>query len=76
MYVHTHTCTYTQTQIHTCTHVHVHTPLPPHTKLQYFVVHSQSQVLHSRGRQRAQHTLLPLLSLRSAIEQSDGSQCQ
>ncbi|CAI9592610.1 unnamed protein product [Staurois parvus] len=72
---HTHTCTYTQThvQIHTCTHTHTQTP---YKKLQYFVVHSQIRVLHSRGRQRAQHTLLPLLSLHLAIEQSDGSQCQ
>ncbi|CAI9558872.1 unnamed protein product [Staurois parvus] len=83
---HTHTCTYTQThvQIHTCTYtqthvqlyMHTHTQTPPHKKLQYFVGHSQIRVLHSRGRQRAQHTLLPLLSLRSAIEQSDSSQCQ
>ncbi|CAI9554394.1 unnamed protein product [Staurois parvus] len=72
MYIHTDTCTCIHT--HTCTHVNTHTP--PYKKLQYFVVHSQSRVLHSRGRQRAQHTLLPLLSLRSAIEQSDGSQCQ
>ncbi|CAI9610160.1 unnamed protein product [Staurois parvus] len=67
MYVHTHT------YMHTYTHVDTHTP---YKKLQYFVVHSQSRVLHSRWRQRAQHTLLPLLSLRSAIEQSDSSQCQ
>ncbi|CAI9582518.1 unnamed protein product [Staurois parvus] len=63
---------YMHTQTQTCTRTHT----PPHKKLQYFVVHSQSRVLHSRGRQRAQHTLLSLLSLRSAIEQSDGSQCQ
>ncbi|CAI9612469.1 unnamed protein product [Staurois parvus] len=52
---HTYTCTYTQThvQIHTCTYTHTH---PPHKKLQYFIVHSQIRVLHSRGRQRAQHT--------------------
>ncbi|CAI9584970.1 unnamed protein product [Staurois parvus] len=74
MYIHTDTCTciHRHTQTHTHVHVHTHT----HKKLQYFVVHSQTQVLHSRGRQRAQHTLLPLLSLRSAIEQSDSSQCQ
>ncbi|CAI9593879.1 unnamed protein product [Staurois parvus] len=74
-HVHTHTCTYTQThlQINTCTYTHTYTT---HKKLQYFVIHSQIRVLHSRGRQRAQHTLLALLSLRSAIEQSDGSQCQ
>ncbi|CAI9602291.1 unnamed protein product [Staurois parvus] len=73
-HVHTHTCTdthmyiptdtqlYMLTQTHTNTHTcHVH---PPHKELQYFVVHSQSQVVHSRGRQRAQHTLLALLSLR------------
>ncbi|CAI9538138.1 unnamed protein product [Staurois parvus] len=66
MYMHT------DTQTCTCIHRHTH----PYKKLQYFIAHSQSRVLHSRGRQRAQHTLLPLLSLRSAIEQSDGSQCQ
>ncbi|CAI9532530.1 unnamed protein product [Staurois parvus] len=78
---HTRTCTYTQTHVqlymHTQTHKHTHTTIPtPHKKLQYLVVHSQIRVLHSRGRQRAQHTFLPLLSLRSAIEQSDGCQCQ
>ncbi|CAI9536302.1 unnamed protein product, partial [Staurois parvus] len=69
-HVHTHicTCTHTHTHMYTCTRTH--TP-PPHKKLQYFIVHSQIQVLHSRGRQRAQHTLLTLLSLRSATEQSD-----
>ncbi|CAI9596338.1 unnamed protein product [Staurois parvus] len=76
MYIHADTCTivHAYTDTHTCTLTH--TPLLPHKKLQYFVVHSQIRVLHSRGRQRAQHTLLALLSLRSAIEQSDGSQCQ
>ncbi|CAI9587473.1 unnamed protein product [Staurois parvus] len=58
------------------THVHILRHMNLYKKLQYFVVHSQSRVLHSRGRQRAQHTLLPLLSLHSAIEQFDGSQCQ
>ncbi|CAI9563601.1 unnamed protein product, partial [Staurois parvus] len=67
-HIHTHKHTYTQTHtyIHTdtCTivHTHTHTP-PPHKKLQYFVVHSQIRVLHSRRRQRAQYTILPLLSL-------------
>ncbi|CAI9535354.1 unnamed protein product [Staurois parvus] len=70
MYIHADTCTDTHMYIHTDTHTHTH------KKLQYFVVPSQIWVLHSRGRQRAQHTLLALLSLRSAIEQSDGSQCQ
>ncbi|CAI9537454.1 unnamed protein product [Staurois parvus] len=55
-------------------YIHTDTHTQPYKKLQYFVVHSQSRVLHSKGRQRAQHTLLPLLSLYSAIEQSDGSQ--
>ncbi|CAI9609410.1 unnamed protein product [Staurois parvus] len=73
-HMHNCTCIHRHTQTHT--HVHVHTHTPPHKKLQYFVVHSQSRVLHFRGRQRAQHTLLALLSLRSAIERSDGSQCQ
>ncbi|CAI9604383.1 unnamed protein product [Staurois parvus] len=82
MYIHTDTCTiaHTYTDVHTkhthIVHVHyTHTP-PPHKKLQYFIVHSQSRVLHSRVGQRAQHTLLALLSQRSAIEQSDGSQYQ
>ncbi|CAI9562595.1 unnamed protein product [Staurois parvus] len=49
MYIHADTCTDTHMYIHTDTHT-------PHKKLQYFVVHSQIRVLHSRGRQRAQHT--------------------
>ncbi|CAI9533389.1 unnamed protein product, partial [Staurois parvus] len=85
VHTYTDTCTCTQTHVHThvqyihtdtCTIVRMYTytpPPPPHKKLQYFVVHSQSRVLHSRGRPRAQHTLLALLSLRSDIEQSDGS---
>ncbi|CAI9557856.1 unnamed protein product [Staurois parvus] len=83
MYMHTHTDTCTHTYKCTDTHMYIHTDTctythtqQPYKKLQYFVVHSQSWVLHCRGRQRAQHTLLPLLSLRSAIEQSDGSQCK
>ncbi|CAI9551511.1 unnamed protein product [Staurois parvus] len=68
MYIHVDTCTHTDTHTHTQTHTY--------KKLQYFVVHSQRRVLHSRGMQKAQHTLLPLLSLLSAIEQSDSSQCQ
>ncbi|CAI9543822.1 unnamed protein product [Staurois parvus] len=67
---------YRYTQTHVELYMHTHVNSLPHKKLQYFVVHSQSRVLHSRGRQRAQHTLLALLSLRSAIEQSDDSQCQ
>ncbi|CAI9606673.1 unnamed protein product [Staurois parvus] len=78
MYIHADTCTDTHMHIHadTCTDTYMHIHTPPHKKLQYFVVGSQIWVLHSRGRQRAQHTLLSLLSLRSAIEQSDDSQCQ
>ncbi|CAI9576156.1 unnamed protein product [Staurois parvus] len=88
MYVHTHTHIHTHTHMYThtymyihadtCTdtHMYIHTQTQPYKKLQYFVVHSQSRVLNSRWRQRAQRTLLPLLSLRSAIEQFDGSQCQ
>ncbi|CAI9602642.1 unnamed protein product, partial [Staurois parvus] len=81
MYIHTDTCTYIHTYmnthtdrhmyIHTDTYIHAYTCTCTHTpikKLQYFIVHSQIRVLHSRGRQRAQHTLLALLSLRSAIE--------
>ncbi|CAI9566514.1 unnamed protein product, partial [Staurois parvus] len=65
-HVHIHTCTYTQTHVHAYadTHTCVHT----YKKLQHFLVHSQSRVLHCRGRQRAQHTLFPLLSLCSVIE--------
>ncbi|CAI9568612.1 unnamed protein product, partial [Staurois parvus] len=59
-FTHTHTCTYTQTnvQIYKCTYTQTMYILYMHTqmKLQYFVVHSQIRVLHSRGRQRAQHT--------------------
>ncbi|CAI9615478.1 unnamed protein product [Staurois parvus] len=56
-----YTCTYTQTHVqlymHTQTHTHTCTPPPPpHNKLQYFVVHSQSRVLHSRGGGREQST--------------------
>ncbi|CAI9624886.1 unnamed protein product, partial [Staurois parvus] len=58
IHVHTHRHMYRYTHVHT--HRHTHTP---HKKLQYFVVHSQIRVLHSRERQRAQHTLLTLLSL-------------
>ncbi|CAI9622792.1 unnamed protein product [Staurois parvus] len=69
-YTHTDTCTHTQThvQIHTCTYTQTHVQLYMHTqthtnththnkKLQYFIVHSQIRVLHSRGRQKsAAHT--------------------
>ncbi|CAI9618568.1 unnamed protein product, partial [Staurois parvus] len=79
-YIQTHVRTYTNTHLHThiCTdthmYIHTHTHTHPHKKLQYFVVHSQIWVLHCKGKQRAQHTMLALLSLRSAIERSDGSQ--
>ncbi|CAI9581349.1 unnamed protein product, partial [Staurois parvus] len=77
-HVHTHRHMYKNThiQIHThkCTHTykytHTHTPIK---SCSTSYLHSQSRVLHSRGRLRAQHTLLPLLSLCSTIEQSDGS---
>ncbi|CAI9559346.1 unnamed protein product, partial [Staurois parvus] len=74
---HTHTHTHTHVQIHTCTctcinrHTQTHMYTHPPKKLQSFIVHSESRVLHSSGRQRAQHTLLALLSLHSAMEQSD-----
>ncbi|CAI9607395.1 unnamed protein product, partial [Staurois parvus] len=63
MYIHTDTCTivhaYTDTHRHThmytYTYTHTHTH---HKNVQYFVVHSQVRALHSRRRQRAQHTLL------------------
>ncbi|CAI9559300.1 unnamed protein product [Staurois parvus] len=70
MFIHADTCTDAYTDTHK-THTHPH-----EKKLQYFVVHSEIWVVHSRGRQRAQHTLLALFSLRSAIEQSDSSQCK
>ncbi|CAI9553006.1 unnamed protein product [Staurois parvus] len=76
MYVHTRTYTHTQTHLQIHIQLYMHTQTTPHKKLQYFVVNSQIWVLHSRGRQRAQHTFLALLSLHSAIEQSDDSQCQ
>ncbi|CAI9548534.1 unnamed protein product [Staurois parvus] len=76
MYVHTRTYIHAHTYVNTCTHVRKYMHTQPYKKLHYFVVHSQIQVLHSRGRQIAQYTPLPLLSLRSAMEQSDSSQCQ
>ncbi|CAI9563261.1 unnamed protein product [Staurois parvus] len=59
-HVHTHTCTYTQThvQIHTCTYTqtHTHTPIK---SCSASLLHLQSWVLQSRGRQRAQqHSFL------------------
>ncbi|CAI9610960.1 unnamed protein product, partial [Staurois parvus] len=60
--IHTDTCTCIHRHTQTHTHAHTHTYSHAHTpykKLQHFVVHAQSRVLHSRGRQRAQHTLLP-----------------
>ncbi|CAI9548869.1 unnamed protein product [Staurois parvus] len=76
-HVHTHRHMYMQTQTHTNTHTdtctYTHTPIK---SCSTSYLHSQSRVLHSRGRLRAQHTLLPLLSLCSTIEQSDGSQCE
>ncbi|CAI9587413.1 unnamed protein product [Staurois parvus] len=82
---HVHRHMYTHIHVHACRHMyrytHVHTQRHVHTPIKScstssFTYKSQIRVLHSRGRQRAQHTLLALLSLRSAIEQSDGSQCQ
>ncbi|CAI9599921.1 unnamed protein product, partial [Staurois parvus] len=75
-YTHTDTCTYKQTHVHTDIHVHTHRHMyrythvhthkdtnkqtHPYKKLQYFVVHSQSQVLHSRGagREHSTHSFL------------------
>ncbi|CAI9548796.1 unnamed protein product [Staurois parvus] len=59
---------YADTHVQMYTYTHTHSTTPPHKKLRYFVVHSQIRVMYSRGKQRAQHTLLALLSLRSAIE--------
>ncbi|CAI9535296.1 unnamed protein product [Staurois parvus] len=67
MYIHGDTCTDTHMYIHT----HTHSPIKSCSTSLF-----TQRAGHSRGRQRAQHTLLPLLSLHSAIEQSDGSQCQ
>ncbi|CAI9601097.1 unnamed protein product, partial [Staurois parvus] len=74
MYVHTHKYThtrrhmYTHTQMYihadTCTdtHMYIHTDTPPpYKKLQYFVVHSQIWVLHSRGGGRREHSTHSLL---------------
>ncbi|CAI9540302.1 unnamed protein product, partial [Staurois parvus] len=56
MYRYTHV--HTHRHMYNCTHVHVHTHTP-HRKLQYFVVHSQIWVLHSRGgRKHITHSLL------------------
>ncbi|CAI9604676.1 unnamed protein product, partial [Staurois parvus] len=57
-HVNTYTCTYIQTHVHTrtCTDTCTHTP---YKKLQFFIVHSQSRVLHSRGgREHSTHSLL------------------
>ncbi|CAI9568814.1 unnamed protein product [Staurois parvus] len=54
MYIHIDTCTCIHRHTQKLTHMYTHTH--PYKKLQYFVVHSQSRVLHSKGRQRAQHT--------------------
>ncbi|CAI9540568.1 unnamed protein product, partial [Staurois parvus] len=87
-YKHTCTCTHTQTHVHThihahthrhmyrYTHVHTHRHTPSIKSCSTLLFTHRAGVLHSRGRQRAQYTLLALLSLCSAIEQSDGSQCQ
>ncbi|CAI9543791.1 unnamed protein product, partial [Staurois parvus] len=56
MHTHTYRHIYTHRHLYRYTHVHTHTTPPPHKKLQYVLVHSQIWVLHSRGRQRAQHT--------------------
>ncbi|CAI9539424.1 unnamed protein product, partial [Staurois parvus] len=60
MYMHRHMYTYMYIHADTCTDVHVHTHTHTHTqpykKLQYFIVHSQSWVLHSRGRGREHST--------------------
>ncbi|CAI9593993.1 unnamed protein product [Staurois parvus] len=47
MYRHIHV--HTRRHMYRYTHVHTHRHTPPHKKLLYFVVHSQSPVLHSRG---------------------------
>ncbi|CAI9611321.1 unnamed protein product [Staurois parvus] len=75
-HVHTHTCTYTQThvQIHTCTYTQTPPPSIKSCSTSLFIHRDGYCTLG--GGQRAQHTLLPLLSLCSAIEQSDSSQCQ
>ncbi|CAI9549777.1 unnamed protein product, partial [Staurois parvus] len=66
--IHTYTCTYTEIQTHTrmyiYTNTHTHTSIHRHThtpykKFQYFLVHSQSRVLHSRrGREHSTHSFL------------------
>ncbi|CAI9549671.1 unnamed protein product [Staurois parvus] len=57
-HVHTHKHMYMQThvQLYMHTHTHTHTYIHTHKTLQYFVVHSQIRVLHSRGRQSTAHT--------------------
>ncbi|CAI9559331.1 unnamed protein product [Staurois parvus] len=70
MYTHTHM--YTHINMYRYTHVHTHKHTNPIKSCSTSLF--THRALHSRGRQRAQHILLPLLSLHPAIEQSDGSQ--
>ncbi|CAI9533668.1 unnamed protein product, partial [Staurois parvus] len=59
-YTHRHVQTRIHTEIHTHRHMYIHTQTHTHHKmLQYFVVHSQIRVLHSRGsREHSTHSLL------------------
>ncbi|CAI9607873.1 unnamed protein product [Staurois parvus] len=72
-HVHTHRHMYIHTQTHTCTRTHTH---PPIESCSTSLFTHRAGYCTLGGGKRAQHTLLPLLSLCSAIEQSDGSQCQ
>ncbi|CAI9589718.1 unnamed protein product, partial [Staurois parvus] len=56
MYIHPHVYARTHMYMHADTQTCTHLPPQPYKKLQYFVVHSQIRVLHSRGRQGAHST--------------------
>ncbi|CAI9542351.1 unnamed protein product, partial [Staurois parvus] len=84
MYMHTHTDTCTHTRIHvqahrqmyryTHVHTHRHTHTPKKSCSTSLFTHRARYCTLGGGREHS--TVLPLLSLWSAIEQSDGSQCQ
>ncbi|CAI9567442.1 unnamed protein product [Staurois parvus] len=70
MYTHTHTYIHTDTCTHTCTYTQTHPIQSCSTSL---FTHRAGYCTLGGGREHSTHSFL---SLRSAIEQSDGSQCQ
>ncbi|CAI9593820.1 unnamed protein product [Staurois parvus] len=72
-YIHTCTCTHMYMHADTCTHTHTHTHPPIKSCSTSLFTHRVGYCSLGGGREHS--TLLALLSLRSAIEQS-GSQCQ